>query len=189
MRIADTDFILVPDWVVRPISVQPEDDHWISRWHRNLATARWIGREERPDDEGCAVFADAGAAAAALIRQIEGRTRPVIVVTHGRGVDVLLAAVSTAEFEWNAAGAFVVAPTVPQLDYSGPVSLGEGAVVIASDDHPEVPQSVARDIAAKLGGSFVSAGSSGRIDAQSGQGPWPEGLMQLGAFLKRLTRH
>ena len=36
------------------------------------------------------------------------------------------------------------------------------------------------------GADFIDAGESGRIDADSGHGPWPDGLLKLGGFLKKL---
>jgi uncharacterized protein len=40
-------------------------------------------------------------------------------------------------------------------------------------------------LATLLGAKLVDAGFPGRI-GESGHGPWPEGLMQLAAFLKTL---
>ena len=39
-----------------------------------------------------------------------------------------------------------------------------------------------------MGGHYVAAGMSGAMDHTSGHGPWPEGLMRLGWFLKQIRK-
>jgi predicted alpha/beta hydrolase family esterase len=41
-------------------------------------------------------------------------------------------------------------------------------------------------LAAKWGATLSDAGESGHINCTSGHGPWPEGLLQFGQFLKKL---
>ena len=45
---------------------------------------------------------------------------------------------------------------------------------------------LARTFADAWGATLVPAGDAGHIDAASGHGPWPEGLMRFGLFLSRL---
>jgi len=184
MRIADVDFVMVPEWLADTTRSKSEqvrahdDDHWICRWQRNFATAAWLdGSHKAPAD--------------ALVAQTAERGRPVLIVTHGHGVDVLLAA-REALATHSIAGALMVAPKVkatslPQLEK--PAALSFPSLVVASDDHPEFTSDEARRLADHLGSHFVSAGPAGRIDSGSGQGPWPEGLMRLGWFLKQLRMH
>ena len=40
--------------------------------------------------------------------------------------------------------------------------------------------------AAQWGSRLVAAGEAGHINADSGHGPWPEGLMQFASFIKGL---
>ncbi|MFT5511565.1 MAG: putative alpha/beta hydrolase family esterase [Hyphomicrobiaceae bacterium] len=63
------------------------------------------------------------------------------------------------------------------------------SVIVAPDDHPVLPSEAAERLAQNLGGHYVAAGTAGRLDAHSGHGPWPDGLMRLGWFLKRLGAH
>lgn len=179
MRIADVDFVLVPEWLAdaprKPTDHKRghDDDHWISRWQRNFATAEWLDTQN-------------GAPADALVAQTAAAERPTIIVTHGRGVDVLLGASETLTAP-SIVGAFVVAPAPKEV--SPPLPLRFASVIVAAEDHPELPTSEAQQLAKHLGGHFVSAGEAGRIDSASGQGPWPEGLMRLGWFLKQLRVH
>ena len=110
--------------------------------------------------------------------------RPIVVVTHGAGIDVLLAAAELLGAS-SVVGAYIVAPTAPEGGFPGQ-ALPFNSVLIAPDNHPELTSEAAASLALALGGHFVDAGSVGRLDAQSGHGPWPEGLMRLGWFLKQL---
>jgi hypothetical protein len=44
----------------------------------------------------------------------------------------------------------------------------------------------ARDFAADWGADFQLAGDAGHINAESGHGPWPEGLLLFGELMRRL---
>lgn len=44
----------------------------------------------------------------------------------------------------------------------------------------------AADFAAAWGADLVDAGESGHLNAESGHGPWPEGLMRFAGFLRSL---
>ena len=58
---------------------------------------------------------------------------------------------------------------------------------MAPTNNPDMSTSAAERLTSDLGGEFVSAGPVERLDTDSGHGPWPEGLMRLGWFLKRLS--
>ena len=59
-----------------------------------------------------------------------------------------------------------------------------------SPDQQEIVADLERSIAEKLAGlwgaTLVDAGETGHINAASGHGPWPEGLLQFGKFLRAL---
>ena len=59
-------------------------------------------------------------------------------------------------------------------------------MVVASTTDPLVSVPRARGFAADWGADFQLAGDAGHINAASGHGPWPEGLLMLGELLKRL---
>lgn len=179
MRIADLDFILIPEWLAGQHPAEPDPDHWMSRWQRNIATARWLENTDRDPP-------------ANLLAQCAQSARPVVIVTHGQAVDVLLS-VTVEIADRPVIGAFIVAPA-PRLVTIDSVpgdltALTFPSILIAPDDHPDFTPKAAQKLSERLGSHYVAAGPAGRLDTASGQGPWPEGLMRLGRFLKRLSAH
>jgi predicted alpha/beta hydrolase family esterase len=60
------------------------------------------------------------------------------------------------------------------------------SLLIASRDDPHATYEEMETMALDWGAQVIDAGAAGHIDAQSGHGPWPEGLMRFAAFLARL---
>ena len=60
------------------------------------------------------------------------------------------------------------------------------SLLIASRDDPHATYEEMETMALDWGAQIIDAGAAGHIDAQSGHGPWPEGLMRFAAFLARL---
>ena len=58
------------------------------------------------------------------------------------------------------------------------------AVVVASRSDPGADYDAVAALAAEWGAELIDAGAAGGLDADSGHGPWPEGLMRLGGFIK-----
>jgi uncharacterized protein len=179
MKTSDVDILILPDLGDAP------PDHWQARWARNLKTARRIEQAEwhKPNGADWAdrIFADACA-----------QTRPTVLVAHGLGV---LAVAQAAERLGATAvvGAFLVAPRDlgAHTDFAGfwPVpaeALPWPAVVIASADDPYCDLDKARALATQWGAAFTEAGPVGHLDIASGHGPWPEGLLRFGQFLREL---
>jgi uncharacterized protein len=59
-------------------------------------------------------------------------------------------------------------------------------ILVASRNDPYCSYERAEDFAYAWGAVVVDAGESGHINAASGHGPWPEGLMRLAGFMKGL---
>jgi predicted alpha/beta hydrolase family esterase len=59
-------------------------------------------------------------------------------------------------------------------------------MVVASTTDPLVTIERAQGFAADWGSDFKLAGDAGHINAASGHGPWPEGLLMFGELMKRL---
>lgn len=177
MRVADVDLILVPGWLAGG-TVPADDDHWISRWERNLATACWLDNGNLKP-------------AAALLAQSDNNLRPIVVVTHAVGVEALLAA-GEALGARPVIGAFVVAPVVTRraLSQIPPASLPLAfpSVGVIPENNPHFSVEEGRRLVESMGGHYVAAGMSGAMDNTSGHGPWPEGLMRLGWFLKQIRK-
>jgi hypothetical protein len=164
MRIADADILFLPG------TAHPPSDHWQTRWAAKFSTGRLLAG----DDANRAVR-DAASAGAA---------RPLVLVTHGAGAEVLeaLARQPTApDAPLAIAGAFIVAPRGVA---GGPLPFP--AMVVASDTDPHTPPETAFALAQAWGAAWRSAGDAGALDDASGHGPWPEGLMVFAGFMKGL---
>ena len=180
MRIADFDVLIVPR-----LGGADEGD-WPSRWRARLSTARMVA----PADPG-ATRPEAWTEAIAEAARAAGR--PVLFVGHGLGA----AAIASAAFALGGAdvrGAFLVAPpdraglegiagrrwALPSAPLPWP------SLVVASRNDASSAYDAVAALAAGWGAEVVDAGEAGSLDAASGHGPWPEGLMRLAAFIKGL---
>lgn len=182
MRVTEADILVIPGYR----GSQPE--HWQSRWEAKLSTARRVHQTEWTKP----VLADW---VEAVARAVNESSKPVVLVAHSLGV---AAAVHAAPlFEKRVAGGFFVAP--PDVENPGLkprhlLTFGPyprdplpfPSVVVASRTDPFSPLDAAEDIAAAWGSLFVDAGESGHLNAESGHGPWPEGLLTFGKFIARL---
>jgi predicted alpha/beta hydrolase family esterase len=200
MRTADADILIIPGWS------GSGETHWQTRWERNLKTARRV-------EQGDWIAPDRAAWAGAITQAIAASTRPVILIAHSLGVIATVHALqslhtlhaSQASTPSNVAGAFFVAPAdVTEADTwptpgghrldaraSGFTPLPEGplrcpSALVASANDPYCRLERAREFALNWGSTLLEAGEVGHINTDSGHGPWPEGLMQLGWFLKGL---
>jgi predicted alpha/beta hydrolase family esterase len=110
-----------------------------------------------------------------------------ILVAHSFGV---LAAVHAAtDLSDRIDAALLVAPADPDkfgvADLLPQDPLPFSTVVVASSNDPWMDLWTAAGLADRWGADFVNLGEAGHINAESGFGPWPEGL----ALFERLRRH
>ena len=193
MRTSGVDILIVPGWS------DSGPDHWQSRWERSLATARRIVQDDwkQPDSDRWATR---------IIDRIAEASRPAVLVAHSLGV----AAVAHAAMRMPPgflAGAFLVAPADVD-NHSGwpqtggeqwPPPCGDGgfapiplspfpfpSVLIASSNDPYCSIERSRVMSAGWGATLVEAGDAGHINAAAGFGPWPDGLLRFGTFLREL---
>jgi predicted alpha/beta hydrolase family esterase len=180
MRISDFDVLIVP----RRGGAGEGD--WPSRWSAKLSTARLVA----PSDVGTARQAEWTDAIAEAVRAAK---RPVLFVGHGLGA----AAIASAAFRLGGAdirGGFLVSPIdrmglerVAGRDWSLPrAPLPWPTVVVASRNASDSAYDAVAALAAEWGAELIDAGHAGGLDADSGHGPWPEGLMRLAGFIKKL---
>jgi hypothetical protein len=193
MRTADVDILIVPGWG------RNSDDHWQARWARNLRTACIVEQDDRdrPDRE---------AWVSRIVAAVGRASRPAVLVGHSCGVIAIVHAAPRLDLS-KVAGALLVA--VPDLECRGPIDqfmreAGPGlafpetflplpmaplpfpALLIASTSDPYCSIERARGFAAAWNAELSEAGAIGHINTASGHGPWPEGLLRFGSFLKRL---
>ncbi len=193
MKTSDVEILIVPGWS----SSGP--DHWQTRWQRNLKTAR---RVEQSDW----IHPERDRWVGTLISTIAKSETdlPLVLVAHSLGVATVVHAIQ--EIPATAiAGAFLVAPADVDNAAQWPITSGytfEASAhgfaplptaplpfpvhVIASENDPYCAISRAKELAGKWGATLSEAGPVGHINTESGHGPWPEGLMQFGWFLKRI---
>lgn len=117
-------------------------------------------------------------------RDISRQPGRIYIVAHSFGV---LAGVQAAhDFRERIAGALLVAPADPGKfgveDLIPDRHLEFPAVVVASTNDPWMSLDRAAHFADLWGADLVNLGEAGHINADSGFGPWPEGL----AILERL---
>ncbi|MGO9005763.1 MAG: RBBP9/YdeN family alpha/beta hydrolase [Beijerinckiaceae bacterium] len=162
-------------------------DHWQSRWQAKLPMARRVEQDDwsRPN---------IAAWSARLLEEAEKATRPLVLVAHSFGGHAVAAA--GAQLADKVRGAFIVAPpseralaamagaaivaTLPK----GPLPFK--VLVIASRDDPYGEYEEVESLAKVWGAELSDAGNSGHINAESGHGPWPEGLLRFAGFMKTL---
>ena len=144
---------------------------WIDRWTDRLSTALAVPPPEGGDD-----------CLPELIGEAPG---PVVAIAYREGVERLLSVADEAPV----CGAFLVAPpggdalaALEQRDDPLPFP----SILVASRDDPECAFERADAMGARWGSMVIDAGEAGRIDAASGRGPWPEGLMTFARFMSRL---
>ena len=191
MKTSEVDILIVPGWS------SSADDHWQSRWQRSLKTAR---RVEQADW----YHPDRNAWVGTLISTVANSETdlPIVIVAHSLGVATAIHAVNELP-PGMIAGAFLVAPADVDNAARWPVTSGYTfdrsahgfaplpmrrlpfpSAVVASTNDPYCSLERARVLAQSWGARFIQAGTMGHINVSSGHGPWPEGLMQCGWFLK-----
>lgn len=182
MKARETDILIVPGYT------NSGPGHWQTRWQEKLSTARRVEQAEwaKPVREDWT---------REIANAVNAAERPVVLVAHSLGVAAAVQAVE--DFDKRVAGAFLVAPPdvanpairPRHLMTFGPYPrepLPFPSVVVASRNDPYCGFDVAEDIAGAWGSLFMDAGEAGHINAESGHGPWPEGLLVFARFLSRL---
>ncbi len=185
MRTSDCDILILPSLG------GPDEELWLTRWERQLSSARIISQQDWN-------AADLQEWARRLLAVTNEGGRPAVLVGHGLGALTVAEAVAEGAPEAfrRVAGAFLVA--APDVEDEGlpegmrafpripRVSLPFPSLLVASRNDPHCDYGRAGDFARSWGSTLVDAGESGHIDTQSGFGPWPEGLMRFAGFLKTL---
>lgn len=182
MRISEADILIVPGYR------GSNAGHWQTRWENKLSTARRVEQREwtKPVREDWVE---------AIAEAVNLSTRPVVLVAHSLGVATAVQAIPL--YERRVAGAFFVSPpdvANPKIRPKHLMTFGPyprdplpfPSVVVASRNDPFSDFDAAEDIAGAWGSLFVDAGESGHLNAESGHGPWPEGLLTFGKFISGL---
>jgi predicted alpha/beta hydrolase family esterase len=163
-------------------------DHWQRRWGGRMANARFIEQDNWDEP----VLGDW---VARIHQEIMLATRPVVLIGHSLAVAAI---VHTAQrlVDTKVRGAFLVSP--PDLESDAVPETAKAfanvptdplpfpSMVVASTTDPLVTVDRARGFAADWGSDFQLAGDAGHVNAASGHGPWPEGLLMFAELMKRI---
>jgi predicted alpha/beta hydrolase family esterase len=132
-----------------------------------------------------------------ILREIELSNRPVALIGHSLGAIAAASAIAEAP-AGSIAGAFLVAPPDlespalpagidPAFKEKAPqAALGVPGVIVASRNDAFADYAFSEKLAHLWGLDLADAGEAGHINAESGHGPWPEGLMRLAGLLSKL---
>ena len=194
MRVSEVDILMIPGWM------NSGPDHWQTRWESKLSTARRVAMPDfdRPD------FSEWKTA---LAQAVGNCSRPALLVAHSLGALAVASAASSLP-SGKVIGAWLAAP--PDLQSSDaraslellgaeargasfPVgferrggSLPFPSLLIASRNDPFCSFDRAAVLARDWGAELVDAGEAGHINSASGYGPWPDGVLRLAAFLRKI---
>jgi predicted alpha/beta hydrolase family esterase len=182
MLTSDADILIVPGLG------GSGDDHWQSRWEKQLKTARRVVQDDWDHPTFSAWLGKLSAA-------IASAEKPPVIIAHSLGA--LTVAHVPEDVAAKIKGAFLVTPPAPrfileiaEIDpaFVAPVTrkLAFPALLIASRDDPYSSYEESEALASALGIEIVDAGASGHLNMESGHGPWPEGLMRFAGFMKTL---
>jgi uncharacterized protein len=184
MRTSDIDILIIPGWT------NSGPDHWQSRWQTRLKTARRVEQDdwERPHARDWS---------RRIVEAAQATDRPTVLVAHSCGVAAVAHAANRLA-SGQVIGAFLVAPVseaktrkIPEID-SGFVPYPRDpfpfpSLLVASRNDTLCSYEDAGDLALSWGSTLVDAGDVGHINTASGHGPWPEGAMRFGWFLRTLS--
>ncbi len=184
MKTSDCDILIVPG------HTSSGEDDWQSRWERQLSTARRIEQDNADSPDKAAWIAR-------IVEDVTAAQKPVVLIGHGLGV-VAIAAAAPDLRKGKVLGAFLVGmPDIDRPDFVPAIDrafapiprepLPFPSVLVASRTDPHCAYEKAEDISYAWGAAIVDAGDAGHLNAESGHGPWPEGLMRFAGFLKHLT--
>ena len=193
MKTSDVDILIVPGWQ------DSGPGHWQSRWERSLKTARRVIQDDWDNPE-VETWGDR------IAKFASGATQPVVLVAHSLGVPAVVYAADKLKGR-GIIGAFLVAPADVEFAHfwpdtgseRWPPKKGDGGfakmpgnnlafpahLVVANNDL-YCSYARAEALAEKWGASLTDAGECGHINVASGHGPWPEGLLAFGNFLRGL---
>jgi predicted alpha/beta hydrolase family esterase len=183
MRVAEIEILIVPGWTGAGA------DHWQSRWERSLSTARRVEQADW-DTPRLTDWSDR------IVAEVMAARKPPVIVAHSCGVAAVVHA--APRIASRLTGAFLVAPADlagrdvwPATD-GGFVPLPMDTLpfpskLIGSSTDPYCSVERAQELGAAWGSDTSIIAGAGHINVESGHGPWPEGLLTFGLFLKRLA--
>jgi len=155
--------------------------HWQSAWHERFPSWKRVTQREWNTP-------DLDAWIAAIERTLAPLQTPAILVAHSFGT--LAASVVAARNPDAVSGLLLVAPADPVkfgLEYRVPQGgIPVPTTLVASRNDPWLRYEWAAIYAARWGAKLFDLGLAGHINADSGYGPWPDGLPILNELALRV---
>ena len=147
---------------------------------------------------------DKDAWVARILEEVACSTRPAVLVGHSLGVAAILHAAARVD-PTRVAGGYLVAPADLEARDRWPPDAGQDweaiaasfapmpalklpfpTRLIASSDDGFCSVERAQSLGAAWGADVSIVTDAGHINSASGHGPWPEGLLTFGQFLRGL---
>ena len=183
MKLSDAAILILPG------RGNSSPDHWQSRWEKKLSSAQRVHQDDWE-------HANRARWVARIHQAVAAAHKPVVFVTHSLGGIAAVWAMHESA-SGKIAGAFIVAPPgdariqeAEEIDNAfGPIprqKLPCPAVLVASRNDPRATLAWSEAIASSWGAEFVDCGEAGHISDADGFGPWPEGLLRFGQFMRSL---
>ncbi len=185
MKISETDLLLIPGYG----NILP--GHWLSRWSDKMANTRLVqpARLHVPTKKEWLET---------LVKEVDAAERPVVLVAHSLGC--ILVDHGAHVLKDKVKGAYLVAPSdwereglVKEFDGGDFKPIPKDPLpfpthMVASRNDPFCDYVRAQEFSKAWGTTFQDAGNAGHINVESGQGPWPEGLLSFAKFMSRLGK-
>jgi predicted alpha/beta hydrolase family esterase len=187
MKSADSDILVIAGYE------GSGPDHWQSRLVAKLLTAKLVEQDDW-------LYGSLAKAVDALVLAVAQANRPVVFVAHSAGCTLVAHAMPKLREQGlvdRVKGAFLVTP--PSAEALAGLSgidlafkhvprdpLPFPSILVASSSDPYSTMEQSADLSLAWGSDLVEAGDAGHINAASGHGPWPEGLMRFAGFLSKL---
>ncbi len=183
MKTSEADILIVPGLG------GGNNNYWYARWETKLKTARLIEQKDWQKPR-LSDWADT------IIQTVEQAERSVVLVAHSLGVVASIHASENFPHQKVAGGYFVALPDMGKLADTLPETatfknlpeapLTFPSILVASQTDPYCDFSHAENMSYSWGSKLENAGDCGHINAESGQGPWPEGLLSFANFMAQL---
>jgi uncharacterized protein len=183
MRTSEIDILIVPG------RTNSGPDHWQTRWEQRLKTSRRVMQDDWQR-------AHARDWSRRIVDAAQTATRPTVLVAHSLGVAAVAHAANRMA-GGHIIGAFLVAP-ISEAEARKNPDIDGGftpyprdplpfpSLLVASRNDRLCSYEDAGDLALSWGSTLVDAGDVGHLNTASGHGPWPEGAMRFGWFLRTL---
>jgi predicted alpha/beta hydrolase family esterase len=182
MRIAEVDILLLPGLG------NSGPGHWQRRWAARFPNGHVVEQDDWDHPQRDRWIAR-------IIEEVAAAARPVVLVAHSLAVLAVVHA-APALPPGKVRGAFLVSPPDEHGPDFPPEALAFAGVpadplpfpsmlVVSANDALTSPERAA-GMAAAWGSEMHLAGNAGHINAASGHGPWPEGLMMFTRLMQRV---